>query len=162
MSLLDSKQHAPRTAESPLAAPKAARRPPTTQLERALDLRKRPGREVADYLLSVCHHLLPEDRALIRAVYDRGLRVSEVAALRGESPKTLRARLRRLIQRCFTDEFRFVATRRRHWRGLRKQVACACILEGRTYRDAARRLGVSVHVVRRHIDAIELLAREPK
>jgi len=111
-------------------------------------------REFADILISRSEWLLPEDRALVCAVYRDNMTAREVAELRGTSARAVRRRLRALAQRLMSPRYEFVAQRRASWSPTRARVAAACVLQGRTLRGAAEHLKVSLHTVRRHMDAV--------
>ena len=128
-----------------------------------LDLRRKRRRDQAEITLDRARHLPPEDRVLIEAVFRDGRPVAELAALisgdAGESDRTahargLRRRIRRLTARLLSREFAFVAEQLSDWSPTRRRVATACILHGRSIRDAAAELRVSLHTVRRHRAAI--------
>jgi DNA-directed RNA polymerase specialized sigma24 family protein len=123
-------------------------------IQTASDLRRRIPRDLADILVLRASHLLPEDRALISAVYQDNLSAIQVAELLNVSPRAIRRRIRVLVQRLLSPRFEFVTRRSRHWGPTRRKVARACVLEGRTLRDAADTLGLTLHTVRRHMDAI--------
>lgn len=71
--------------------------------------------------------------------------------------RSLRRRLRRLVSRVTSRRFVGVMRQRDGWSPTRRRVATACVLEGLTMREASARLGVSYHVVRRHMDAVAAL-----
>jgi len=123
-------------------------------IQTASDLRRRVPRDLAELLVARAEHLLPEDRALITAVYQDNLTAAQVAQLKGCPPRTIRRRLRSLIQRLLSPRYVFVASRLDRWPPTRKRVARACVLQGRTLRAAAAHLKVSLHTVRRHMDAV--------
>jgi ABC-type lipoprotein export system ATPase subunit len=68
-----------------------------------------------------------------------------------------RRRLRRLIERALSPRFAFVVAHRASLGATRRRVAMACIVQGRSLREASGMLGLSLHAVRRHIDAVEAL-----
>ncbi len=123
-------------------------------IQAATDLRRRAPRDLADLLVARAEHLLDEDRALINAVYRDNLTASEIASLQSVSPRTVRRRVRVLVQRLLSPRYEFVARRRDAWSPTRARVAVACVLQGRTLRGAAQHLKVSLHTVRRHMDAV--------
>jgi len=123
-------------------------------IQTASDLRRRVPRDLAELLVARAEHLLPEDQALITAVYQDNLTAAQVAQLKGCPARTIRRRLRVLIQRLLSPRYQFVASRLDRWPPTRKRVARACVLQGHTLRAAAESLGVSLHTVRRHMDAV--------
>ena len=98
--------------------------------------------------------LLAEDRALIRALYRENMTAAQVAELRGTSARAVRRRAHTLVQRLLSPRYEFVARRREKWGPTRARVAVACVLQGRTLRGAAEHLKLSLHTVRRHMDAV--------
>jgi len=123
----------------------------------AADLRRKRRRAVAEELIERSELLLPEDHALIRAVYSEGRTAVEIARLQGVSARAVRARLRRLIARLASREFVVVARESRGWPPMRRRVASAVILQGRTLREAADELRLSLYAVRRHMEHIRVL-----
>jgi hypothetical protein len=103
------------------------------------------------------------DQVLIEAFFVQGQSAADLALLsataRGQSPhpnhaRALRRRLRQLIQRVRSREFRFVVAHLESFTPSMRRVARACILAGRSTRQAAEELGVSLYTVRRYRDAI--------
>lgn len=123
----------------------------------ALDLRRRQPRPVVETLLALARHATREDRSLIEAIFGEGRTLIAVAACTGERPRTLRRRLRRVISRLIDPRFAFVAMHRGAWPQRRRLVATLHIIQARTLRDTARRLGITEHAVRREICAIDVL-----
>lgn len=126
-------------------------------LERLGDLRRRRRREMIDELVERAEWLPPADRWLIDAVYREGRRVAEVAAILGESPRSLRRRVRGVLDRVRSGRFAFVASQSRAWPALKRRVARACFIEGKSQREAAGELHLSLHAVRRQCAAIDAL-----
>lgn len=120
----------------------------------ASDLRRRAPRELAELLVTRSEWLLAEDRALIRALYRENMTAAQVADLRGTSARAVRRRAHTLVQRLLSPRYEFVARRREKWGPMRARVAVACVLQGRTLRGAAEHLKLSLHTVRRHMDAV--------
>ena len=129
----------------------------------SLDLRRGFRREVAEVLVERAE-LLPEpDRRLIEGVFRDGRSIREVAAVWGDPPgpgrdeRTLRRRLHRLVRRLYSPEFLVVAQLRERWAPARRRVATACVLHGLSLREAAEALGMSMHTVRRQLDAVSAI-----
>lgn len=123
----------------------------------AWDLRRKRRREVVERIVQRAELIAPADRTLVLAYYRDGQSASDIAQLAGEPVRTLRRRLRRIVQRLLSPRFEFVATRIHTWTPTRRRVAGACVLEGRTLRDTSVRLGLSLHSVRRHHDAVQAM-----
>ncbi len=128
--------------------------------DEATDLRRRRSRELGETIVDHARWSLPDDRAMLTAIYRDGLTAREVAALRHEPARRVRSRVRRLVARLLSDRFLFVLRRRDRWPTLRRRVAGACVLQGRSMRETARHLRVSVHVVRKQMDIINALYTE--
>lgn len=129
---------------------------------RVADLRRRVDREVADLLIARAPWVTPEERALVLAVYRDGLRLREFGAFAPCAPKTLRQRLKRAVTRMLSPRFAFVLMEREHWSPMRRRIADECVLRGRSMRETAGALGLSLHAVRRHMEFISAMesARE--
>lgn len=125
-----------------------------------VDLRRKQTRRYAEVALARAAHATPEDRAMLEAVYDRGVPASRIAALMRQHPRRIRRRLREVIERLMSDEAEFVLRHRRAWQPTRRMVATACVLEGRSMRETARRLRMSLHAVRREMEAVRNLMDE--
>jgi len=131
------------------------------------DLRRRTRREHAEAITGRAAWLPADDRELVEAVFAHGrsvaayVRTQRERGLRpGLTERTARRRLRRLIQRLASPRFAFVIDQRRHWGATRRRVAMACVVQGLSLRQAARALGLSLHAVRRHMDAVDALYTE--
>jgi len=122
-----------------------------------LDLRRRDRQDAARRISSLADWLPPADAALLHAVYSAGQSVTELARIAGLSPPALRRRVRRLAARVLSEKFLFVARHLGGWPPTRRRVARLCVLEGVSMREAARRLGLSLHTVRKHCHAIDAL-----
>jgi len=123
----------------------------------AADLRRRRRRDLADLLTQRAELLPPEDRALLLSIYRENLTAREVAALRGVSPRSVRRRLRTLVERVLSPRFEVVLRERASWPPTRRRVATATVIEGRTMRQTASALTLSLHAVRRQMLAIDAL-----
>jgi len=138
---------------SPILDHTAARTP-------SLDLRRGVRRDFAERLVERAKHLAEPDRYLIEGVFRDGRSIAELSAMwgehpeRGRSPKALRRRLHRLVERLNSPRYLFVAEYRDRWAPTRRRVATACVLHGMSLREAAEALGTSLHTVRRHFDAV--------
>lgn len=102
-------------------------------------------------------YLSEEERAILRSVIVDQRAVKDIAPLTGHSARVVRRRVNRAILRVLGPRFAFVLERRGSWTPTRRHVATLCFINGRSVRDAAQELGVSLHAVRRHREAIEAL-----
>lgn len=119
--------------------------------------RAQATRELAEVILKGSRWLAPPDRALISAVYDHGLSATEVARVRGEQPRSVRRRVRKLAEHISSPAFTFVLLHKETWTPTRRRVAEQCILSGKSMRTAAKHLGTSLHNVRKEMNAINAL-----
>jgi DNA-directed RNA polymerase specialized sigma24 family protein len=94
---------------------------------------------------------------VIRAIYGNGQRGTDVARMLGQPLRSFRRRLRRIVKRVLAPEFPFVLRHRSRWPKVRRAVATAIFVEGRSARRAAAELGLSQHAVRRHVDVVRAL-----
>lgn len=141
--------------------------------------RSRSDRRYAEMLVERAAWIPTVDRALIEAVYgeglsvvgyvrrclDRGVVPVERAVFGGGAgradldawSRAARRRLRRVVARLGSDRFAFVIARRNTWATSRRRVAMACVLHGNSLRQASRDLGLSLHTVRRHMEAVDAM-----
>ena len=114
-------------------------------------------RASAERLLDYADHLDGSDRALLRAVFDRGLTSTDLARVIGQEPRAVRRRVQRLVERIGSASFQFVMRNCDGWPSSRRQVGESIILRGSTQRRAAVQLGLSLHQVRQEIERIRAL-----
>jgi transposase len=121
----------------------------------------RPGARLGpmevDRLLMRADHLVQEERALIRALYMDGRSSREVAELIGADPRSVRRRARRIAMRVLSPEFTFVLRQREQWGPTRRRIATVVVLQGKSMRQAAAMLELSLHTVRHHFHAVAAL-----
>ena len=130
-------------------------------------------------LVARARFLLPEDAALVQAVYGEGLSVTAIATnlpkrasddhaaedyppTCAPSPRSVRRRLQRLVTRITSARFLTALDLLDAMPPTRRRVARACVLQGMTMRQAAARLGLSYHSIRRHMDAVSALCDAPR
>ncbi len=114
-------------------------------------------RASAERLLDYANHLDASDRALLRAVFDRGLTSTDLAEVIGQEPRAVRRRVQRLVERIGSASFQFVMRNCDGWPSSRRRVGESIILRGSTQRRAAVQLGLSLHQVRQEIERIRAL-----
>lgn len=122
-----------------------------------VDRRRRSVRRSSERLVAGAVWLVPSDRALVIAVYRDGVRPVDAAMVAGVGVRGVRRRLRRLCSLILSERFWFVVGARDGWPAARRRIATACVLQGRSKREAARHLQVSVHSVRREMQVVEAL-----
>lgn len=112
-------------------------------------------------LLGLAEHLPEEDRVLLQAVYDRGMRPSEFAKAIRVRPRSIRLRIRRIVARVGSPMYQFVVGQRDSWPEPRRTIAELVILRGESQREVARRLGVSLHCVRQEVSRLRAQSEFP-
>ncbi|MCK4873591.1 MAG: hypothetical protein KAS72_12790 [Phycisphaerales bacterium] len=127
-----------------------------------LDRRRREHAEITDRILHRCSFLERDDRALLESIYSDHVPIVRLAAVRQQSPRQLRRHVRRLIERLLEPRTAFVISRRDRWNGERWAVARSCLICGRDLRGVAKDLGLSLHRVRKHVDAVRALCEETR
>lgn len=119
------------------------------------DLRRRRSRELSEVVVRFASFASASDRALLESVYRDGLTAVQVARMTGERPRTVRRRVRRLVERMTSARFAYVVRHRGSWGARRRAIATACVLHGATMREAAARTGTSLHAVRKELAAVD-------
>lgn len=145
----------PGAGGNPGAAPESRRR-----ASARVDLRRRETRELAETIVARAEWLLPPDRDLMLAVFARGLTSAQAASLLGITTRSARRRVHALATRALSKEFETVVRERGSWPPTRRRVATACVLEGRTLRQAAAHLRLTLHAVRTQMDIVRALLDE--
>jgi DNA-directed RNA polymerase specialized sigma24 family protein len=118
------------------------------------DLRKRAKPDVRDLLITRMEHVAAEEQAVIRAIYLEGMSAVELGRLKGENPRYVRRRARRIASRVLSGEFIFVLRSRELWPPTRRRIATEVFVHGRSLRETAERLRMSLHSVRRHHEIV--------
>lgn len=120
------------------------------------DLRRARKREQIQTLLDRAHaaELPSTDLELLRAVLADGRTAVNLSALTGEHIRTVRRRIRKLTIRLNDPFFLYVLRHRDAWPASRRTAATAIVLHGLTLRDAAKSLGISLHLARKQRDTI--------
>lgn len=137
------------------STPSAGGPSPFPMVPETLDLRRSIHREHAELLVARASALPPEERGIVETVYDEGLTVARLARLRGECPRALRRRLRRIIARVLSPKFAFVMTQRDSWPAVRRKVATRVVLHGQSRRSCASAMSLSLHTVRNEMQKVD-------
>lgn len=128
-------------------------------LESKPDLRRQVANRLVEYAYDAAPFLNVQDRDLALGLTVRGEKASAFATALGKSPRQIRAYARRLLRRIASAEFR-LAIRLLENKGAvtgtatRKNIARECFVNGLSIRDAAKKLGLTIHTVRSHATAI--------
>lgn len=102
-------------------------------------------------LLDLAEYLPDEDRALMQAVYERGMRPIDFARVIRARPRTIRSRVRGLVVLVSSPLFQFVVSQPGAWSNQRQLIAELTVLRGTSQREVAHRLGLSLHRVRQEL-----------
>ncbi len=121
--------------------------------------RGRGRRDQYEQLLFLAQHLGEPDRLLIEQVYQHKMNPAEIARLMGQHSRTVRGRLRRIINHLRRPEFRFMVLRADLLAPTTRRVAELVILRRMSLRRAAHELDCTLHNVRQHVQAVQTLAR---
>ncbi|MFG0253190.1 MAG: hypothetical protein ACF8NJ_09985 [Phycisphaerales bacterium JB038] len=130
--------------------------------ESLLDCRRRDRRALTERILLRAEWLEPADRALLESVYADQVPIARLARLRGHSPQRLRRRVRKLVGQLLAPSTSYVLSRRSDWGRERWQVACKHLVAGRDLRRTAADLGLTLHTVRKHVEAVRTLFEAEK
>lgn len=125
--------------------------------DEALDLRRKRRRAMVTRVLDGAEYLPDDERQLLLAVYARGMRVSEVAAMLGEPERPLRRRVRALVRRVLDPAFPVVVARSGQWPRPVRRVAEMVVVEGLSVREVSQRTGESYHTVRQRLTSVRAL-----
>lgn len=134
----------------------------------ALGRRRAERAELAQALIARAKFLPEDDAALILAVYRDGVMLKQIAAMMRRPASSVGHRVRMLVARLSSPRFGWcvrqlerqasrLAPPTESWCLDRQRVATLRILHGRPLREIARRAGLSVHHVRRHLAAIDAI-----
>ena len=121
---------------------------------------KRPllnRRSIAEKVVMRAEFLDSTDRALLQAVFDRGITAAEIARAIGERPETMRRRVQRLVERLGSNPYQFVMRQLKNWPPCQQKVGESVFLRGLSHREASQQLGMSLHRVRREVERIRSL-----
>jgi transposase-like protein len=127
--------------------------PPSQRMNSAKTVRQSD----IDQMIGMADHCAPFDRAIIQAVFQRGVSPNMLANTVGCTQKLIHGRLRRLISRMASPLFLFVVRQRKQWPDEMRQIAEAVVLRGQSQRTTARHLNLSIHRVRAQMQRIEAL-----
>lgn len=133
---------------------------PDAWLGEEFDLRRRRQASLSGTLVRRAHWLAPDDRELILAAFQDGRKAVAIAQMLNQDPRLVRRRLKRLALRLQDPRVAYVMTHQQHWSRTRRTVARQLFIMGRSMRQITRELGVSIHCVRTHRDAIEAMCAE--
>ncbi len=128
-----------------------------TWLDERFDLRRKHEASLSDSLVRRAHWLDPKDRELVLAMFRDGRSALSIARLLEQDPRMVRRRLKRLARRLQDPRVAYVVAHQAQWAPGRRRVARRLYIAGLSMREVASELGVSLHCVRKHRDAIEAM-----
>ena len=108
-------------------------------------------------LLDLSQHLPEEDRALIKAIYERGMKPNDFARAIKISPRSMRYRLQSLMLRMRSPLYQYVIKHTGGWSQRRQTIANHVVLRGQSQRKTAQCLSLSVHRIRQELSRIRIL-----
>ena len=120
---------------------------------------KRPltnHRLIAKKVVMRAEFLAPADKALLEAVFERGINAGEFAgAIDKNGPETMRRRVQRLVERLGSSPYQFVMRQLKDWPPMQRKVGESVFLRGLSQREASQQLGMPIHGVRREVERIQ-------
>lgn len=125
-----------------------------------IDLRKSRDRNNMDIITARAEHLVSDERECVLAMFRDGKPATDIARIRNEPPRAVRKTIRRAVARINDPAFMYVVRASPRWSPTKRRVAHAIFRAGRSIRQAADELNLSVHEVRRHRDAILALVAQ--
>ncbi|MCA9303024.1 MAG: hypothetical protein KC996_02770 [Phycisphaerales bacterium] len=123
----------------------------------SIDLRRRRADALNERIVQRADWLEPGDRALVVAMFVDGYSAARIARLADSQPRTIRARIHKIVQRLADPRAAYVMLHSDGWAPSRRRVAREIYINGRSLREAADMLGLSFYVVRRHRESIEAM-----
>lgn len=161
----------PRKPPSAPAAPRSDSPPPPRKslrivdlrdLRRYADLRRIRDASIHDVIRHRARALGDADRAALEAVMVHGAAVAHIAAVMHRPVRTLRTHVRRLLNRVLSAEFACVQAHGKKWGPTRRAVGESMFVRGVSLRQTATQLGLPLHAVRLHADAVRALAEHAR
>lgn len=114
-------------------------------------------RMIAEKVVMRAEFLDSADRALLQAVFDRGITPAEIARAIGERPEIMQRRVQKLVERLGSSPYQFVMRQIKDWPPCQQRVGESVFLRGLSHREASQHLGMSLHRVRREVERIRSL-----
>lgn len=131
----------------------------TDRMDIEIDLRRRRSADLSARIVRRAQWLVPEDRELVLAVFERGQSAISLGTIRGQNPRHIRKRIRQLVARLDDPRLAYVVAHHNAWGRTMRNVARELFIRGRPMREVSDELGVSLHRVRQLRDAIEAMAQ---
>lgn len=116
-------------------------------------------RDAADQVLQLAEHLAERDRLLLEQLYRHGQPIAQVARLTRQRPRVLQRRVKHLLKRVASPQYRWVAGRLELLPPELRAVARRGVLQGQSLRETARTTGRTLHEVRVAMVELRAMAR---
>lgn len=126
-------------------------------VEERIDLRRKRSSATVSRLIRRAEWLDAPDRELVLAFYEQGLCATRIGVMFAMDPRNVRRSIRQLTARLNDPRAAYVAAHCEGWGRSRGAVARELFLCGRSMREVSESLGISLHCVRKHRDAIEAM-----
>lgn len=114
-------------------------------------------RDLCEDVLRRAEFLDAADRALLDQVLGHAVKPREVAVVAGRSTRTIQRRVALLCRRLTDPKVMYVLRHHHKWAKPMAQVGLAVWVRRWTLRRTAGHLGLSLHHVRRHVEAVRSL-----
>lgn len=129
----------------------------TKTMSTTLDLRRRQARAGVERLVERAACLDDDERRLITAIFEDGRPASAFAREHRQDPRLVRRRVRSIATRVLNPRFDYVRNHAERWRPTRRRIATSLYIKGRSMRETAEHLGLSLYLVRLNRDAVEAM-----
>ncbi len=117
-------------------------------------------REAAEVILGRAEFLDEVDRVLLEQVLDKGVLMRQIALLSGKSVRSVQKRVEVLSKRLIDPGVVYVIRHHGRWTRAMGKVALNVWVRKRTLRETARVMGMSLHQVRRAVEAVKGIIAE--
>lgn len=128
-------------------------------VDESLDLRRKQNQQLCEKIVRRAHWLAARDRDIALAYFDRGMNAAEIGSMLRIDPRCVRRRIKHIVSRLRDPRCAYVISHRNSWSAQRRAVAEALFVEGHSMREVSDTLGISLHVVRKYRDAIEIMTQ---
>ena len=113
-------------------------------------------RELSERVLDKSIHLPTGDRVLVEQLLRYGFSIREIARLTEKSPSSVSRRMKSVMKRMDDPMFEFVVNRSDFIPRESRVTARLVYVEGFSLRESARKLGVSLHEIRKRVARVRM------
>lgn len=99
----------------------------------------------------------PPDRALLEQVFDKGVTPGDLAKAAGLHERSIQRRVRSLLRRLADPGVEYILRTHTEWPGELGDVALVLYVRGRSMRETADELNISLHKVRHYASVIDAI-----